>query len=174
MDLQLIKGSLAYQKQITEMLNEWSAHNATHQTNHSPWAIFKNSWSDFSYYLDNLDITNPTAEKVPSTTFFCLEKSKSIIVGAVNIRHRLNEKLLLNGGHIGYGVRPSCRQKGVATKMLALALEECNKLNIKRVLLVCDKSNTGSEKCILNNGGVLENEITVDGNTEKRFWIYLN
>lgn len=67
-------------------------------------------------------------EKLPHYTFFCLDEERDIFVGAVNIRHYLNDSLLLNGGHIGDGVRPSERKKGVATKMIALALEECKKI----------------------------------------------
>ena len=104
-------------------------------------------------------------------TFFCLDTDRNIIVGAVNIRHYLNENLLRNGGHIGDGVRPSERRKGVATKMISLALEECGKLGISRVLMVCDKDNIGSAKSIINNGGVLENEIFCDGVIEQRYWI---
>ena len=97
-----------------------------------------------------------------------------MIVGAVNIRHYLNDALLLNGGHIGDGVRPSQRRKGIATKMIALALDECRKLGIKRVLMVCDKENIGSAKSIQKNGGILENEVTVDGIVEQRYWIELD
>jgi predicted acetyltransferase len=57
--------------------------------------------------------------------------------------------------------------------MVCLALEECRKLGIDRVLMVCDKTNIGSAKTIMNNGGVLENEIIVDGITEQRYWIDL-
>ena len=79
--------------------------------------------------------------------------------------------MLLNGGHIGDGVRPSERRKGIATKMISLALDECKKLGIDKVLMVCDKNNIGSAKSIINNGGILENEIEVDGIVEQRFWI---
>lgn len=96
------------------------------------------------------------------------------MVGAVNIRHYLNEALLLNGGHIGDGVRTSERRKGVATKMIGLALQECKALGINNVLMVCDKENVGSAKSILNNGGVLENEVVVDGVIEQRYWITLD
>ena len=57
--------------------------------------------------------------------------------------------------------------------MIALALEECRKLDITRVLLVCDKDNVGSAKSIVRNGGVLENEIIRDGTVEQRYWIDL-
>lgn len=85
----------------------------------------------------------------------------------------MNEALLLNGGHIGDGVRPSERRKGIATKMISLALDEYRKLGLQKVLMVCDKDNVGSAKSIRNNGGVLENEIIVDGVVEQRYWIEL-
>ena len=94
------------------------------------------------------------------------------MVGAVNIRHYLNESLLLNGGHIGNGEVPSERRKGIATKMISLDLEECRAL--KNVLMVCDKENIGSAKSIQNNGGILENEVEVEGVVEQRFWIKLD
>ena len=96
-----------------------------------------------------------------------LVKGESINMGG------LNEGLLLNGGHIGDGVRPSERRKGIATKMIGLALEECKKLGIDKVLMVCNKNNIGSAKSIMNNGGVLENEVVVEGETEQRYWIEL-
>lgn len=87
---------------------------------------------------------------------------------------RLQEQLLQSGGHIGYGIRPSERQKGYASRMLALALERLRSLGVSEALLVCDKENTGSEKTIVKNGGVLEYEFTEDnGNIVKRFWVKL-
>lgn len=87
----------------------------------------------------------------------------------IDIRHRLNDYLLNFGGHIGYSVRKSERQKGYTTEMLALALIECMKLNIKRVLITCDKDNIASAKTIINNGGILEGS----GITQ-RYWINLD
>ena len=40
--------------------------------------------------------------------------------------------------------------------------------------MVCEKENIGSAKSIQNNGGILENEIEVDGVIEQRYWIELN
>jgi len=57
--------------------------------------------------------------------------------------------------------------------MLALGLKECVKLNIKRVLITCDKDNIASAKTILNNGGVPENEIQRGDHTIQRYWITL-
>ena len=156
------------------MLDEWVSYNNSHDTNHSPWAIFKNDYHNFDYYLDNLELKEPKNGYVPDSTFFALDVERNIFVGAINIRHYLNEKLLLDGGHIGDGVRPSERRKGYATEIIRLGLEECKKLGITKVLIVCDKGNIGSRKSILNNGGVLENEIDVDGTIAQRYWIDLS
>jgi predicted acetyltransferase len=111
---------------------------------------------------------------VPSSTFFLVGDGGEKIYGAVNIRHRLNEWLLNVGGHIGYGVAPSERRRGYATRQLALALEICRDMGLDRVLITCDKENIGSAKTILNNRGVLENEVpNADGKTVQRYWIVL-
>lgn len=169
MNLRLVKLSEEYKRHLNEMMEEWYATGE----NIIPYVIRKNDYKDFEYYMDNLEVKEGTEKLVPDSTFFCLDEDRDIFVGAVNIRHYLNEALLKDGGHIGDGVRPSERRKGIATKMIGLALDECRKLGIDRVLMVCDKDNIGSAKSIINNGGVLENEITVEGVVEQRYWIEL-
>ncbi len=167
MNLKLIKPSAEYKKQISDMLDEW------YSTGEKiiPYSIRRLDYHDFEYYCDNLEIKDTSGGLVPDSTFFCFDTDRNVVVGAVNIRHFLNESLLLNGGHIGDGVVPSERRKGIATAMIGLALKECKKLGIEKVLMVCDKDNIGSAKSIINNGGVLENEVVVDGVTEQRYWI---
>ena len=112
---------------------------------------------------------------MPDSVLFLLDVERDILLGAVNIRHYLNDYLLQFGGHIGDGIRPSERRKGYATEMIRLALIECKKLGIDRVLMVCDKSNIGSAKSIINNGGILENEfVDEDGEINQRYWIDLD
>lgn len=112
--------------------------------------------------------------RMPATLFLGVRKSDNKVIGTIQIRHRLNESLLKNGGHIGDGVRPAERKKGYATEMIRLALEECKKIGINRVLMVCFKDNIGSAKSIINNGGILENEFPAeDGKIDQRYWISL-
>lgn len=171
--IKLMKGSYEYKEQIIDMLEEWIDYNNTHEVNRSPWVIFKNKYDDFDYYLRNLETSEPKDGLVPDSTFFCFDEERNKMVGAVNIRHYLNEHLLAHGGHIGDGIRPSERRKGYATKMIGLALEECKKIGIKKVLMVCDKENIGSAKSIIKNGGVLENEQIENDKVEQRYWIDL-
>ena len=165
--IKLVKLEEKYKKQFMDMMDEWT--NAGEKI--IPYSIRKNDYKNFDFYLENLEVKEETENAVPDSTFFGLDTDRNIFVGAVNIRHYLNDRLLLDGGHIGDGVRPSERRKGFATKMISLALQECKKLGISKVLMVCDKDNIGSAKSILNNNGILENEILVDGVIEQRYWI---
>ena len=80
--------------------------------------------------------------------------------------------MLSTGGHIGYGIRPTERRKGYAKAMLKMALEKCIQVDIKKVLITCDKTNIASAETILANGGMLENEVVEDnGNVVQRYWI---
>jgi predicted acetyltransferase len=75
------------------------------------------------------------------------------------------------GGHIGYGIRPSERKKGYASLMLSLALPIAKKVGLEKVLITCDKSNLGSARTIISNGGVLENEVREEDDIVQRYWI---
>ena len=110
---------------------------------------------------------------VPSSTYLGIREKDNYIVGMIDIRHYLNEYLTQAGGHIGYGVRKTERNKGYAKQMLKLALEKCKELKIKKVLITCDEDNIASEKVILSANAKLEDIRNVDGENKKRFWIDL-
>lgn len=170
MNITLVKLTGQYRAQLNDMMEEW----LSVEQDFSPYAIRKNDYRDFDHYLDHLENKEEQEGFVPDSTYFCLDLDRNIFVGAVNIRHYLNESLLFSGGHIGDGIRPSERRKGYATAMIRLALEKCRELGIRRVLMTCDKDNIGSAKSIVNNGGILENEfINAEGVTEQRYWIDL-
>lgn len=107
---------------------------------------------------------------IPAHTYFLINKDEKII-GAINIRHYLNDSLEKFGGHIGYGIRPSERNKGYATEILSRGIKLANELGINDLLLVCRKDNIGSSKVIQQNGGVLENEVLNNENLMQRYWI---
>ena len=174
MNVRLIKLTDEYEKQLVGMIGEWKADIAAHHSNSSPQAIFRNDPRDFDFYLEHLETKEETENRVPDSVFFLLDLDRQRLIGAVNIRHRLNDALLAQGGHIGAGIRPGERRKGYATEMIRLALIECRKLGIGKVLMVCSKDNLGSAKAIIKNGGVLENEcVNSAGAVMQRYWATL-
>ncbi len=123
MNLKLIKLTKEYESALAEMIEEWKKDQEINHTNHSPWAIFRNDYHDFDYYLENLEVKSENDGKVPDSVFFLLDEDRNRLLGAVNIRYYLNEYLLREGGHIGDGIRPGERRKGYAVQALRLMLK---------------------------------------------------
>jgi len=119
--------------------------------------------------------TDKVREKgfVPASLYYMIDSSKRII-GALHFRHELNENLTIEGGHIGYGIRPSERRKGLMSYMLAVTLDMLKEKGLTKVLITCDDVNIASAKTIERNGGVLENVIDVEGKLVRRYWISLD
>jgi len=113
---------------------------------------------------DALEDSPRPAGHVPSTTLWWADGPEYL--GRLTIRHRLTERLLVIGGHIGYDVRPAARRRGHAAAMLAAALPVARSLGINPALMTCDPGNIASRKVIEANGGVLEDER----NGKLRFW----
>ena len=168
--VKLVKPSVDLKPAYLSFYEEWKAS----EEEMIPWVIGKDP-TDFEGMVSSL----LEAEKgiglpegwVPDSTYWLIDEEYRIL-GVVNIRHTLTNHLMNAGGHIGYGIRPSERQKGYATEILRLALEKTRELGINRVLVVCDAINIGSEKTIRKNGGVEDNDfVEDDGNVIKRYWI---
>ena len=90
-------------------------------------------------------------------------------LGFLNLRLRLNDYLLENGGHIGYSIRPSERGKGYAKESLRQGLQVAKEKNIKKALVTCSVENPASRAVIVANGGVFEDVR----NGVERYWIDL-
>ncbi|KIL39454.1 GCN5 family acetyltransferase [Gordoniibacillus kamchatkensis] len=90
-------------------------------------------------------------------------------VGYGKLRHRLNDKLRLEGGHIGYVIRPTERQKGYGKLLLQELVKEAKHLGLSDVLLTCNEDNTASRRIIEGCGGRLED--VMDGKC--RYWIQI-
>ncbi len=94
---------------------------------------FKTFEEWYNGFYDNLKEETVREGLVPATTYMSISTNDGRLIGMIDIRHRLNNYLLNFGGHIGYSIRKSERGRGgYATEMLALALTECVKLNIKK------------------------------------------
>ena len=105
--------------------------------------------------------------------YLCYEGKR--LIGVFSLKFELTDYLLGYGGHIGYATRPSDRNRGLATQMLRQGLELAKKFGFERILCICGNDNIASEKVILKNGGVFENELydPEEKAAVKRFWIQL-
>ena len=167
--LKLIAPTAELETEHKEMLNEWL------QTGERlvPFTLQYDTY-DFEKYIARLnDCKNGIGLPktfVPSSTFW-LTNVKNKIIGTVDIRHQLNANLFIEGGHIGYGIRPSERKKGYATKILELSLLEAKRLHISKILITCDKSNDASKKAILKNNGKFYQTNLLNDIEKLSFWV---
>lgn len=169
----LIYPTKEYENKAFEYINEFLLYNS--EINGTGGL---DRYDDYDKWLqkvkNDLDIPNIPKDRVPASTYFFIRISDGKIIGMINLRHKLNEFLQNEGGHIGYSIRPTERKKGYGTLMLKLGLDKCKELSLDKVLITCDKSNIASAKVIQNNKGILENEIYSNTFSEviQRYWIY--
>jgi predicted acetyltransferase len=104
---------------------------------------------------------------------FWLVDGRGEVVAVSNLRLELTPALRRDGGHIGFGVRPSARRRGYATMILRESLREAKRHGIARALVTCHQRNVGSAGAIRNNGGVLDSEEKLEGHDDilQCYWI---
>lgn len=141
----------------------WEADDLTTAEGFATWIERLREQSD-----DSREIA---ADKVHATFYWIVEDSNYL--GAITLRHELNAKLLEGGGHIGYGVRPSARGRGLATWALGTVLDQARARDLDRVLVTCNDDNVASAQTIERNGGVLEDVRETWVGLTRRYWIDL-
>ena len=166
----LVKPELCYKKSAILYIEELLSYN---------YAIHGNGFLDrylessgYEEWLDEIRYLefNSDSFKVSASTFFMVDDN-DFIIGMVNIRHTLNDKLLFHGGNIGYSIRPTERGNGYAKIALFLALKECFSLGLTRVLITAEDNNVPSYRTIEALGGVMENKVLDEGKYFRRYWI---
>ena len=113
--------------------------------------------NNYEKWLEKLEkdyTTIPNEERVPARTYFLVRESDNRIVGMINIRTALNERLSKFGGHIGYSIRPTERGKGYNKVNLYLGLEVCDEYGIEKVFMDADLDNPASWKTMEALGGI--------------------
>ena len=129
--------------------------------------------SDFQRMLDKIDDfangVNLPSGFVQSSTFWLVEANE--IIGVTNIRHRLNRAIEHCGGHIGLGIRPSYRGKGLGRLLMQLSIEWLLKRGVDPVHIHCYKNNPASANTIIANGGTLHSELDMDHQVVQRFLV---
>ncbi|MCY7294879.1 GNAT family N-acetyltransferase [Alteromonas sp. a30] len=127
--------------------------------------------SDFDALLEKIDNfangVNIPPGYVPSTTLWLVESGE--LIGVTNVRHYLSPEIEHCGGHIGLGIRPSYRGKGLGSKLMNLSIKKLNAMGVNSVHIHCYKENIASANAIISNGGVLVSELSIDNKTVQRY-----
>jgi len=167
-ELELVKPTIEMEAAALDFVSEFKMNNEN-MINGCCGLTRYSDYSEWINYIEQVE-NGLVPERVASSTYFAVNTSSNSIVGIIDIRHALPKKHFYSG-HIGYSVRPSERQKGYGTEILRLGVKKANKLNLKKILVVCSKNNIASIKVIENNNGIFEKEILPDGETDLVYWI---
>lgn len=172
--LKLIKPNKKYFSQYKDMMDEWNMEGSRI----APWPLHlkyhtEELFEEMLNRVQEVEEGNNLGEFASSTTYWLYDDGNNKLIGASNLRHYLTEEGLKLWGHIRYGIRPTERKKGLATKLLKLTMQEAKKMNIDKVLLGAYVGNIGSWKVIEKCGGQFEKIIIEDetGLPVKRYWI---
>jgi len=131
------------------------------------------AWQGYAAFYDLLSRMKtggyPTPDIVPMDPYFI--EAGGRILGELFIRQRLSPRLEKIGGHAGYKVRPTERNRGVATAALRLALELLGQMGVKRALITCNETNAASARVIEKCGGVRIEDAETEMGIERRYWV---
>jgi predicted acetyltransferase len=155
--LRLIEPTPDLEAEFREMAAEWREAGQDR---------FADAFGDFRAYVDALarqqDSQDLPPDWVPWSTFWLLSE-EGRVVGTSRLRYWLVPHLEMEGGHIGYDVRPSARGQGYGRALLALTLEKARDLGLEEVLVTCDRDNVASVRVIEKNGGQKIGQTVPDG-----------
>jgi predicted acetyltransferase len=170
---ELIAPDVALQKSWLESADEWGTdtqhgsgfhaerHEAKSAEGFAAWVAYLHAQSDEGNELP--------AGRVHATYWWIVEDGEYL--GAISLRHALTAQLLDGGGHIGYGVRPSARGRGLASWALGEVIKRARERGLERVMVSCDVDNVASAKTIERAGGVLEDVRETWLGPTRRYWI---
>lgn len=121
-----------------------------------------------------LDQSDP-AKPIEVGTHRCIYRwivDNGRVLGGIALRYGTSAYVSW-AGHIGYGIRPSARRRGLATWALGRMLAEARALGMERVLAVCAVDNVASVKTIERCGGVFDGTQDTRFGPTRRYWIKL-
>ena len=152
--LRLIKPTKENEEGAIRYIEEFQAYNSN-INGAGGLHRYLNDYDGWLRKLDEDEVRIPSEERVPSITRLLVREEDNRIIGMINIRLVLNDRLRNLGGSIGYSIRPTERRQGCNKLNLYLGLLLCNEYNIKEVQIDCDETNIGSKKTIEALGGIL-------------------
>lgn len=167
-ELILLKPDESMEDEFLQFNQEWEEH----MEKMVPYAADLRGMSFEDWLKESRQLEHDAPDGMVTASLWLLLRENRIL-GAIALRHELNDYLMSAGGHIGYGIRPSERGRGLADIMLKKALLIVKEMNYQKVLVTCSKNNIPSEKTIIKNGGILENEIVYGEEIVARYWIHL-
>ena len=169
--MELVPPSPAYFRSFARALQEW---DGAHQDGAGVRdAAALTSREGFERWVEQLlaEETVPADPDHVTCTYRWIVEGDEYL-GSIALRHELNDWLRAYGGHVGYGVRPSARGRGLASEALSRVVRLAAERGMPEVMLTCDATNPASRRVIERNGGRYERRVVDPGGaTLLHHWI---
>lgn len=107
----------------------------------------------------------------PATCRWIVEDDQ--VLGGIALRHAWTDYVRW-AGHIGFGIRPTARRRGLASWALGQMLDVAREVSLDRVLVVCATHNLASASTIERCGGVFDAIGQTPFGPVRRYWITTN
>ena len=132
--MKLVFPTIEYKEKAIEFINEFYKYGSDINGSGSLDRFLKESTYEawLAKVLSDVDIANIEKPRVPALTYFYVREEDDRIVGMVNIRLALNDFLRTEGGHIGYGIRPTERRSSMQRVCLKRHLACATPWELKR------------------------------------------
>lgn len=111
-------------------------------------------------------------DQVPHTVYWLVDGKK--FIGALRLNKKMNKKLRIRGGNIGYEIRPSEKKKGYGGEILRLGLLKAKIHGLKKVYIDHREDNIASKKIIEKNGGIFIEKRKDKGGKPPSLHYYFN
>jgi predicted acetyltransferase len=171
--LELVAPSLDYREDFLAMAREYQSLGEDHEK-----AKYAEAARDLSAFIRITQLRSRGLSllegQVPYHTYWLVE-GRGTILAASTLRQRLTPPLMIEGGHVGYGTRPSQRRRGFGRLICSLTLQKAREMGLRRVLVTCNTENVASARIIQSCGGRLEGASPSPrtGKAVSRYWIDL-
>lgn len=169
-DLILVKPSKELEQSIREYCQEYFDFGEKH-INGSSGIVHYNDFDEWLDVVLSIEKEKLSRDGIHASTFLSVRQSDNKIIGTIQLRHSLTKELEKHGGHIGYGIRPTERNKGYGREQLSLVLDVAKELNLGKVMITCDKDNLASSRTAISCGGKLTCEYSYNEQIEQIYWI---
>ncbi len=164
LSLKLVSPGLKYQASYFEYIEELKGEERYPFSLDFPYHDFPAFLQKLENFRLGIDIPHGY---VQSFTYWMIENRH--IIGVSNFRPNLTSELQYCGGHIGMGIRPSKRGRGLGKELLRLTLEKAKGYGLSEVHIHCYQDNLASNKAILHCGGQLIDSLDMAGASVNRY-----
>jgi len=163
----LVKPSTAY----LDRISKFKAAFFMAEESRIPGSGGLEKYDELERWMASLDLLESgMIEGTVPTSVFLIVTDTDDVVGTISLRRHLTKDLEEFGGHVGYAITSSERNKGYAKNALE-TLIRTKAIQHTDLWIMCEDDNIPSNIVVIDNQGILMNQINHHGKVINRYKI---